>query len=208
MSVKFLLPGTATMPSPRDNVPDATKLSLVEESPLGCRFVATEELTPTTPAATTANSQSFLKSPSPLHRESSTHTPKLSFSSSHRVLFRELLSSQLDIEDVPDDGFFLVAPKDVFSKPTLDSPTFSPAVVRPRAHRISELQNEESLSLAGLLPSPTFRTIDENNGRIPNQDSLAPQVRLKPRPASLQDGQRAWESMSIFSCDVGAELFE
>lgn len=196
-----------TMPSPHHNIASPVVLSPAEETPLGCSFVSRDnELTPShvTPPA---NSESFLKPPSILQRRESSPKP------SQRVLVHELISAQLDIDDVPDnDGFFLAAPKDVFPKQANVS---SDSLVQPRAHHVDQFHDEEPMSSSYALASPTFRTIDEQDDiwgvRANDHDGLTPlialvtprDVRLKPRPASLQDGQRAWESMPCFSYIFG-----
>ena len=180
-----------------------------QETPLGCKFVPVSTLL--TPSPVSRNSESFLKMPS---------SPKVrgtcskSSSSSHRVLFEESILAQVDLDGVPDDEFFLVAPK-----PRCDP--IKPMLVRPRPCRSSDDSRQETSSVVTSVP--LFRSIinddedEEQVGVDSDKNALlllgraAPQpqtpLRLKPRPASLQDGQRDWSSIYTFALgDSGKEF--
>lgn len=190
MSVKLFTGATTTMLSPQSNAQDHAASSPPSGDLWGSQFLP--EATPSsllTPPVPSSNSESILIPPS---------SPKLrgpssgNSSSSHRVLLEEMLSAQMDLENIPEDDFFLVGPKQVFS---IQAPV-APLLVRPRARRAGEVHDEPK---SAALPSPVFQAIDEGAEDDLVQEAQKTRLKLKPRPSSLHDGQRAWESMSMFT---------
>ena len=175
------------------------------------------------------------------------------------------MSSQLDLTGVPDDEFFLVAPRGANTAAPLP---YTTALARPQAQRVmGETQVQASMtnetrSISSSGPSSLFVSIEEDwdtDDFIPTRDETLspsgaasfdlideeeaflaltgaheshgrqhlnhddeylhsldeqfiniersrtgtdlklPAIRLKPRPASLRDGQRSLESFSSFA---------
>jgi hypothetical protein len=103
-----------------------------------------------------------------------------------------MLSAQMDLDSVPEDGFFLVPPQQAFSHTTV-----SPLVIRPRALRVGDIVVEEEESMVAM-PATVFRSIGESNDadtmyQEQSQNALT-QV-LKPRPTSFKEGQGVWDQM-------------
>lgn len=210
------------MASPKANIqtPPPVILSPEESSLDGCNFVspaaesaATALNLLTTPPSrifATVSESILLDKPSFSYPPSSGSSannslPQPSSSITRQVLLQELVASQDDIENVvsdTDDDFFLLPPKQVFSIQEDPSPV---VVIRPRAHRSrvgdddDDEQEEEPSLVTTIAPSSDFAPILQDEASTALRRATTPHVSLKPRPASLRDGQRAWESMSTFT---------
>jgi hypothetical protein len=133
-----------------------------------------------------------------------------SSSSCHRVLSEELLSAQLDLENVPEDEFFLAAPEQV--------DPVEPLLVRPRPCRSSDDHLQETPSVTSALSR--FRSIIDEEEQVEvgvDYDSAvvfgdaSPQpkmpLRLKPRPASIHYGQHTWNCICTLALGDSGNVF-
>jgi len=141
-----------------------------------------------TPPVRSDSDTMLMPPPFPKRRRSSS-----SKCSSQRVVFQEITFSQTEMRNAPEEEFFLVGPKEVFSSMDMDAPM----LVRPRPQRAGE-ENNEPFSVT--LTSALFRSIEEemdDDGRFFGETESPPPalLRLKPRPAALKDGQRPWTSL-------------
>lgn len=198
MSVKLFTEGTVPMLFPQSKAEDSAALSPEQlSSAWGNKFVpemASPSFLFTPRRASVADSESFtLKSPpSYIH----TTSPDLPLSS-RRVLLDEMLSVQTDLDESvakDDDSFFLVPPQQAFSHTTV-----SPLVIRPRALRVGNVVEEKEP--VDAIPMTAFRSTGESSkdeGTMYQEESqnAFTQVRLKPRPASLKDGQDVWDQLT------------